>query len=192
MYVRTLISCSWKGYKLFIFISGFNIRLFMYDSCFVVQLQSCVQLFDPMSCSTPGSSVLHYLLEYAQTHVHWVGDTIQPSHPLWLPSPLPSVFPSIGVFSNESALCIRWTEYWALASVLAMNIRGWFPFGSTGLISLQSKELSRVFSSTIIRNYQFFGIQSFYGPILTSIRDYWKNHSFDYMDLCWESDVSAF
>ena len=158
MYLRILISCSWKGYKLFIFISGFNIRLFMYNSCFVVQLLSCVQLFNPMSCSTPGSSVLHYLLEYAQTHIHWVGDTIQPSHLLWPPYPLPSVFPRIRVFSNESALCITWTEYWALASVLPMNIQGWFPVGLTGLISLQSKELSRVFSSTIIPNYQFFSI----------------------------------
>ena len=122
----------------------------MYNSCFVVLLRSYVQLFDPMSCSTPGSSVLHYLLEYAQTHIHWVGDTIQPSHLLWPPYPLPSVFPSIRVFSNESALCIRWTEYWALASVLPMIIQGWFPFGLTGLISLLSKELSRVFSSSTV------------------------------------------
>ena len=59
----------------------------MYNSCFVVLLRSYVQLFDPMSCSTPGSSVLHYLLEYAQTHIHWVGDTIQPSHLLSSPFP---------------------------------------------------------------------------------------------------------
>ena len=63
---------------------------------------------DPMDCSTPDFSVLHYLWEFAQIHVHWVGDAIQPSHPL--PT---SVFPSIGVFSYESALHIRWPKYWS-------------------------------------------------------------------------------
>ena len=73
-------------------------------------------------------------------------------HPLLL---LPSVFPSIRVFSSELALCIRWPKYWsfsidASASVLPMNIQCWFLLGLTGLISLQSKELSRPFSSTTI------------------------------------------
>ena len=61
-----------------------------------------------MDCSMPGLPVLHCLPELAQSHVHWVGDAIQPSYPL-LP---PSVFPSIRVFSNELALCIRWPKYW--------------------------------------------------------------------------------
>ena len=64
--------------------------------------QLCLTLCDPMNCSMPGFPVLYYLLAFAQTHVHCVDDTIQPSHPL---SPL--IFPSIRVFSNESALHIR-------------------------------------------------------------------------------------
>ena len=67
----------------------------------------------------------------------------------------------------------------ASASVLPMNIQGWSPLGWTGLISLLSKELSRVFSNTTIQKHQFFGIQPSYGPTLTSVHDYWKNHSFD-------------
>ena len=82
-------------------------------SIVVIQLLSHVQLFaTPMNWSTPGFSVLRYLLEFAQTHIHWVSDTIQPSHPLsCLPLLLlPSIFPSIRIFSNESALCIRWPQ----------------------------------------------------------------------------------
>ena len=67
-----------------------------------------------MDCSTPAFPVLHHLLEFAQTHVHWVSDTIQPSHPLSPPSPA-LVFPSIRVFSNESALPIRWPKFWSFS-----------------------------------------------------------------------------
>ena len=72
---------------------------------------------------------------------------------------LPSIFPSTMVFSNESALLIRWTNTGASASssVLLMNIQGWFPLGLTGLISFLSKTLSRVFSSTTVWKHQFFG-----------------------------------
>ena len=71
-----------------------------------------------MDCSTPGFPVLHHLPELAQTHVQWDSDAIQPSHPLFLCCPLlllPSIFPSITVFSNESALCIRWPKYWSFS-----------------------------------------------------------------------------
>ena len=74
---------------------------------------------------------------------------------------LPSTFPNIMVFSNESAFRIRWPKYWSFSfrSVLIMNIRGWFPLGLTGLISLQSNRLSRVFSNTTVQKHQFFGTQ---------------------------------
>ena len=75
-------------------------------------MQSCPTLCDPMDWSTPGLPVLHHLPEFAQTHVHWGGDAIQSSHPLSSRLLLPSVFPSIKVFSNESALDIRWQKYW--------------------------------------------------------------------------------
>ena len=68
-----------------------------------------------MDCSTPGFPVLHCLPKFAQTHAHWVADAIQPSHsviPLFL---LPSIFPSIRVFSNESALQIKWPKYWTFS-----------------------------------------------------------------------------
>ena len=71
----------------------------------------------------------------------------------------------------------------ASASVLPTNIQDWFPLRLTGLISLLSKGLSRVFSSTTVRKHQFFGTQPFHCPALTSKYDYWKNHSFDYKDL---------
>ena len=77
--------------------------------------QSCPTLWDPMDCSTPSLPVHHQLPELAQTHVHWVGDAIQPSNPQSSPSPLPSVFPSIRVFSNELVLCIRWPKYWSIS-----------------------------------------------------------------------------
>ena len=67
----------------------------------------------------------------------------------------------------------------ASASVLPMSIQDWFPLGWTGLISLQSKGLSRVFSNTTIQKHQFFCAQLSFGPTLTSFRNYWKNHSFD-------------
>ena len=74
---------------------------------------SFVQLFvTPMDCSTPGFPVLDHLLELAQIRVHWTGDAIQPSH-VCRPLLLPSVLPSIRVFSSESALCIRWPKFWS-------------------------------------------------------------------------------
>ena len=80
----------------------------------------------------------------------------------------------------------------ALASLLPMNIQGWFPLGLTGLIYLLSKGLSVVFSITTVQKHQFFGTQLLYGPTVTSVHDYRKNRSFDYTHLCWQSDVSAF
>ena len=97
-------------------------------------------------------------------------ESVMPSNHLILCCPfllLPSVFPSIRVFSNESVLHIRWPEYWsfvfqsisALTSVLPMNTQAWFPLGWTGWISLQSKGLSRFFSNTTVQKHQFFGAQ---------------------------------
>ena len=77
--------------------------------------QSCLTLWDPMNCSMPGLPVHHQLLEFTQTHVHGVGDAIQPSHPLSYPSSLTSIFPRIRVFSNESVLHIRWPKYWSFS-----------------------------------------------------------------------------
>ena len=77
-------------------------------------------------------------------------------HPLLL---LPSIFPSIRLFSKESVLCIRWPKYWRFSISPSSEYQGWFPLGLTGLISLQFKELSRVFSSTVFQKHQFFSAQ---------------------------------
>ena len=108
--------------------------------------KSSLTLCSPVNCSMPGFPVLQCIPESAQTLVHWVGDAIQPSHPLLL---LPSISPNIRVFSNESAL----------ASALPVSIQGWFPLGLTGLISLQSRGILRVFSNTTVQKHQFFGAQ---------------------------------
>ena len=91
-----------------------------------------------MDFSTPGFPVLHYLPEFAQTHVHWVDDAIQPSV-----TSLSCLYLSrIRVFSNESALWIRWPKHWCFSfSVSSMNIQGWFPLGWTGLIQGTLKSL---------------------------------------------------
>ena len=144
------------GLCLSVFTSILRIR----KGCCSVALL-CPTLCNPMECITAGFPVLHRLLELAQTHVRWVGDAIQLSHLLSsLLLPL-SIFPSIMVFSNESALCIRWPKFRASASalVLPMNIQEWFPLGLTGLMFLQSKGLSRVFSNTMVQKHQLFRAQ---------------------------------
>ena len=90
----------------------------------------------------------------------WGHPTISPCRPVLL---LPPILPSIRVFSNESALCISWpsTGVSVSASVLPMNTQGWFPLGLTGLISLQSKGLLRIFSRTTVWKHQFFGTPCF-------------------------------
>ena len=77
--------------------------------------QSCPTLCDPMNCSTPGLPVHHHFLEFTQTHVHGVGDAIQPSHLLSSLLLLPPIPPSIRVFSNESTFCMRWPKYWSFS-----------------------------------------------------------------------------
>ena len=142
--------------------------------------QSCLTHCNPMDCKTPGLPVHHQILELAQTHVHWVGDTIQPFYPLSSPSPAFNLsqhqgFNPMSQFFASDGQSIGAS---ASASVFPMNIQDWFPLGLTGFISLLSKGLSRVFSNTTVQKHQFFGTQ-LYGPTLTSLHDYWKNHSFD-------------
>ena len=84
-----------------------------------VQQLSRVRLCNPMNCSTPGLPVHHELPEFTQTHVHRVGDAIQPSHPLLSPSPPPPIPPSIRVFSSESTLRMRWPKYWSFSSSIS-------------------------------------------------------------------------
>ena len=107
---------------------------------------------------------------------------------------LPSIFPNIRVFSNESALCIRWLKYWSFSFSISpsneyldlVSFRmDWFD-----LLAVQGTLKS-------LLQHQFESINSsalslHFGPALTPVHDYWKNHTFDYTDLCWQSDVSSF
>ena len=142
----------------------------------------------------PGFTVLQ---EFPQTHVHPVGDVIQPSHPLLPPSPPAFNLSSIRVFSNEPVLPIRWPKFWSFSFSMSssneysglMSFRmGWFDL-------LLPKGLSRVFSCTSLapqfESTNCLVLSLLYSPILTSVHDYWKNHSFDYMDFCQQSDVSV-
>ena len=93
--------------------------------------QSCPTLCNPTDCSTAGLPVHHHLPELTQTHVHHVSDVIQSSHPLLSPSLLPSIFPSIRFFSNESVLRIRWPKYWSFSFSISPSNE------YSGLISLR-------------------------------------------------------
>ena len=111
----------------------------------------------------------------------WCHPTISSCHPLLL---LPSIFPSIRVFSNESALHVRWPEYWSFSFSISPSNKhpGPISFRWTGWISLQSKGLSRVFSNTTVQKHNSSVLSFLYSPTLTSIHDYWKNHSLNYTD----------
>ena len=128
--------------------------------------QSCPTLCDPWT-ATPQAS-LSFTISRSLLKFMSIESTMPSSHlilclPILL---LPLIFHSIRVFSNESTVCIRWPKYWSFSfsTVLPMKNQGWFPLGLTGLISLLSKRLSRVFSSTTVQRHQFFGSQHFLLP----------------------------
>ena len=146
--------------------------------CSVAKL--CSTLCNFMDCSMPGFPVFHYLSEFVMS----IELMMPPNHLILCRSLLilPSIYPSIRVFSNESVLCFRWPsiETSALASVFPMNIQDWLPLGWTGWISLLSKGLSRVFYNTTVQKHHFFGAQLMYNTILIS--GIWHNDfTFKYM-----------
>ena len=151
--------------------------MFMFYCCSVTQ--SCLTFCDPMDCSIPGFPVLYHLAELAQTHIHWIGD----ANHLILRCPLlllPSIFPSIRVFSNESALHIRWPKYWSFSFSISpsMNIQDWSPLGWVG--SPRSPRDPQESSPTPhFKNINSLALSFLYSPTLTSIHDHWKNHRLD-------------
>ena len=112
------------------FLSAMFYRIWYLTLQFSSVTQSCPTLCDPTDCSMPGLLIHHQLPEFTQTHVHWVGDAIQPSHPVSSLFLLPSIFPSIRIFSNESALCISWPKYWSFSFNISPPIEhpGLIPF----------------------------------------------------------------
>jgi len=143
--------------------------------------QSCLTLWNPKNCNTPGLPVHHQLPEFTQIHIHRVGDAIQPSHLLSSPSPPTLIPPSIRVFSNESILRMRWTKYWSFSfSIIPSKEHPGlisFRMAWLDLLTVQGtlKSLRQHHSSkaSILQRSAFFTVQ------LTFIHDYWKNHSLD-------------
>ena len=130
-------------------------------SQFTLVVQLYLTLCNPMDCNMPGLPVHHQLPEFIQIHVHWVGDAIQPSHPVVPFSSHLKSFPASGS-SQMSQFFISGSQsigVSASASVLPMNIQDLFPLGWTDWISLLSKILSRVFFNTKVQKHQFFSAQ---------------------------------
>ena len=149
-----------------------NCSLWVGPCCYCSVIRLCLTFCNPMDCSMSGFPVLHHLLELAQTCVHWVSDAIQHLIHCCFLLLLPSVFPNIRAISSESVLCIRWPKYWSFSLIPSNEYSGPLSFMIDWFNSLLSKWLSRVFSSTTVQKHQFFGIQLFCGPSLTSTHDY--------------------
>ena len=143
--------------------------------------QSCLTLCNPMDCRISGFPVHYQLPEPTQTHVHHVGDAIQPSHPLSSPSPPNSIFPRTRVFSHESVLRMRWPKYLSFSCNISPSNE------HPGLISFRRDWLDLIkVQGTLMSllQHQFRSISSsalsfLYSPTLTSIHDHRKNHSLD-------------
>ena len=166
-----------------------------YQSTWSVQLLSCVWLFVTpwttacwASLSITNSRSLLKLMSI---------ESVMPSNHLILYCPLrlsPSIFPSIRVFSSESILCIRWPKYWSFSFSISPSNE------YSGLISFRVDWLNLLAVQGSLKSSptpQFKSMNSLilsllYGPTLISVHDFWKDHSFDYMNLCWQSDVFAF
>ena len=124
--------------------------------------QSCPTLCDPMNHSTPGLPVHHQLPEFTQTHVHRIGDAIQPSHPLSSPHLLLPIPPSIRVFSNESTLCKRWPKYWSFS--LSISPSNEHP----GLISFRMDWLDLLAVQGTLKSLQHHSQKHQFGAQLSS------------------------
>ena len=172
------VQCFWQSF----YFEINEVIVFSGSVQFSPVAQSCLTLCDPMDCSTSGFPVHHQLPELTQSHVHWVGDAIQPFHPLLTPSP-----PTFNLSLHQGLF--QWVSFFtsggqsirvsASVSVLLMNTQDWFPLGLAELISLQSKRLSRVFYKPKFKSINSSAISFLYSPTLTSIHDHWKNHSLD-------------
>ena len=148
-----------------------------------------------MDCSMPGLPVHHQLLELTQTHVHRVGDAIQPSHPLLSPSP-----PALNLSHHQGLF--QWvSSSHQVAKVLEFQLQHqsfqWIfrtDFLYDGLVGSPCSPRDSQESSPTpqLKNINSLALSLLYGPTLTSTHDYWKNHRFDYTDLCRQSSVSAF
>ena len=167
---------------------------FMGSCCCCSVAQSCPILCDHVDCSSSGLQVPHHLLEFAQVHVHCIGDTVQPSHPLTPFLLLPSIFPSIRDFSNESSDLIRWPKYWSFSfsispsseySGLIHLMIDWFDFFALQG-TLRSLLQHRILKASVLW-HSVFMVQLSQLYMTTG-----KTIALTFADLCEQSDVSAF
>ena len=147
--------------------------------------QLCPTLCNSMDCSTPGLHVHHQLPEFTQTHVHWISDATQPSHPPLSHPPAFNLSQHQGLFQCVSSL-IRWPKYWSFSfSISPSNeYSGLISFRMVwlALLAVQGtlKSLFQHHSSKFLKNFiNSLALSFFYNPTFTSIHDYWKNHSLD-------------
>ena len=143
--------------------------------------QSCPTLCNPMDCSTPGLHVHHQLPEFTQAMYI---ESVMPSNHLFLCHPLLlllSIFPSIRVFSNESVLCIRWPKNWSFSFSISPSSEysGLISFRMDWLDLLAVQEAQESSPTPQFKSINSSALSFLYSPTLTSIHDYWKNHSFD-------------
>ena len=148
--------------------------------------QSCLTLCDPMDCSTPSFpsfTISWNLLKLMSIESVMPSKHLNLCHPLLL---LPSVFPSIRVFSNESALYIRWSKYRSFSISPSNECSGLISFRIDwfGLPAVHRTLQHQKTPAPHFKSINSLVLSLLYGPTLTSIHDYWKNHSFDYTDLC--------
>ena len=161
----------------------------MYLTQFSSVAQLCLTLCDPMDCSTPGLPVHHQLPEFTQIPVHWVSDAIQPSHPLLSHSPLAfslsqhqGLFQWVSSSHQEAKILELQLHHQSFQWIFRVDF-----LGLTDLISSLKRLIQHHNSKTpILCCSTFFIVQ------LTSLHDYWKNHSFDYIGCCQQSNVSVF
>ena len=137
-------------------MSPMQAELCVHSCCSVTQL--CLTLCDPVDCSTPGFPVHHQLSEPTQTHVHHIGDAIQPSHLLLSPSPAFNLSQH-QVFSNESVLHIRWPKYWSFNISLFSEYSGLISFRMDWLDLLAVQGTLKSLLHTTAQKHQFFSAQ---------------------------------
>ena len=174
------IATSHQYLVLLIQVLTLSLFLLLLSPQFSSVVQLSPNLCNPMDCSTPGFPVHHQLPELAQIHMHWVSDAISHlilCHPLLLPSN----FPNIGVFSNESVLRIRRPKYWSFSFSISPSNEYSGPISSRidwlDLLAVQGtlKSLLQHHSSKA----SILLYSALFSPTLTSIHDHWKNHGFD-------------
>src|SRR5574341_472598 len=157
--------------------------------------QSCQTFCDPVNRSTPGLPVHHQLPEFTQTHVHLVSDAIQPSHPLSSPSPPapnPSQHQSLFQSVNSLHEVAKVLEFQLQHHSFQRNPRT--DLFQNGLVGppCSPRDSQESFPTPQFKSINSLVLSFLHSPTLASIHDHWKNHSLDWMDLCWQSNVSAF